>query len=544
MIYQYGYGTPFGKPLTVELIAETLIKWAEDELEDETESTAVCARVEALVRAVVDGGGLALNDWNKEVQLGQYMSGTADGADDAADDSGGENAMTFCIFERTDQAHLRSHGYCTPIGLLTCKLDRCDHAYRLFGLHPCVPKLAELLHWLSRGRRGVPETLVLERTALDGAAVWSPFAYPDAGPPPPPSAATPVTFRVCQARTKTSKPWRLARLNHEYSPWSGSWMPPTTYYFDNGSRMGFSEFWWTSGHDGSCLDVFQDQAATHETLFRVVLETRGSDAPHPWTFRAMLESGPAMPLRKCLELPESGPETHAALVEQVLAKVARDPKKWTPAEMYYRPMVGGYCGAGADYETHSCECASESADDEDSESADDEDSTTRLRELEAENDEDSTTRLRELEAENASLRRKLGRLGHYEGDAVIDMTINSDSESDTEPSSKRPKVSSLRKLQDQEATARIVKIKDERKEAQEEAEDQTELAGQLYLSENSKMGQIDELKSQLSSKDRELEARDARISSLETRVAELEGLLAASTAPAPEQNSARPRRRR
>ena len=109
-------------------------------------------------------------------------------------------------------------------------------------------------------------------------------------------------FRVCQARTKTSKPWRLARLNHEYSPWSGSWMPPTTYYFDNGSRMGFSEFWWTSGHDGSCLDVFQDQAATHETLFRVVLETRGSDAPHPWTFRAMLESGPAMPLRKCLEL--------------------------------------------------------------------------------------------------------------------------------------------------------------------------------------------------------------------------------------------------
>ena len=250
----------------------------------------------------------------------------------------------------------------------------------------------------------------------------------------------------------------------------------------------------------------------------------------------MLESGPAMPLRKCLELPESGPETHAALVEQVLAKVARDPKKWTPAEMYYRPMVGGYCGAGADYETHSCEWASESADDEDS--------TTRLRELEAENDEDSTTRLRELEAENASLRRKLGRLGHHEGDAVIDMTVNSDSDSDAEPSSKRPKVSSLRKLQDQEATARIVKIKDERKEAQEEAEDQTELAGQLYLSENSKMGQIDELKSQLSSKDRELEARDARISSLETRVAELEGLLAASAAPAPEQNSARPRRRR
>ena len=135
--------------------------------------------------------------------------------------------------------------------------------------------------------------------------------------------------------------------------------------------------------------------------------------------------------------------------------------------------------------------------------------------------EDAAPRLRELESEIASLRRKLGR---YEGGDVIDMTGNSDNDSEVEPSSKRLKVSSLRKLQEQEATARIVEIKAERKEAQEEAEDQTELAGQLYLSENSKMGQIDELKSQLRSKDRELEVRDARISSLEARVAELEGL--------------------
>ena len=153
LIYQYGWQTPQGQPVTHELVASTLVDFAcareDEELERSRPSPEVRQRVLDLVRNLDERGELKLGDWNQQVRLGAI----------GGHNDGGPNCKTHLILG-TGDVH---YGYMTPIGLLAGCADRWDHASRLFGLSPpdsdgggeSVRLLAAILYWI--GGRGLQQ---------------------------------------------------------------------------------------------------------------------------------------------------------------------------------------------------------------------------------------------------------------------------------------------------------------------------------------------------------------------------------------------------
>jgi len=119
------------------------------------------------------------------------------------------------------------------------------------------------------------------------------------------------------------------------------------------------------------------------------------------------------------------------------------------------------------------------------------------------------THLLRLQSENASLKRRLGE------EDVVDLR-----DGDAPPPAK--KRNALRDAHDEQHTATVKRVKQEKVDAVEDLEDAQELTGHLVQSENNRMTEIDELRGTVSERDARIEALEATIAELRERVGQLE----------------------